>query len=284
MTLLKFDISDDRIRAIIPNVMRSTPQTKRDADSLSSLSSRLAPFIDSSWMWLGEWTGETIPDVCASDTSIQDAITRFITLHAFASAIPSLNLILTPNGFATAGTDTIVPASKARTDDLMAGLQAQSRMALHALLRALQGYPEFRETVAGSSISCTLFAGLNLFATPGKICAPEDFYIRLDAVARAERRLADRWLSPELLAALRRESFDAIRSGKWSPRLAIANRIRLIVDLAVDGTLSLSDILPVVETVRTSDCCPEFATSKTAQILSDEGLFKNSHGSSAFWF
>jgi len=128
--------SNEELTALIPNslitVKGETP-----------LFDKLAPFLDLAEAWVKEtFTSEsTYNTICGYTDSnpIRIATARLVVADAMRRAIPSLDLVLTPNGFATVGTQNLVAASKMRVDRLVDSMLTHRDDCIAALLPELPG-------------------------------------------------------------------------------------------------------------------------------------------------
>ena len=134
--------SNEELRLLIPNqlitIKGETP-----------LFDKLAPFLDLAEAWVKEtFTSEsTYNTICGYTDSnpIRIATARLVVADAMRRAIPSLDLVLTPNGFATVGTQNLVAASKMRVDRLVGS------MLTHCDAASPRSCPSCRARAGGST-------------------------------------------------------------------------------------------------------------------------------------
>lgn len=68
-----------------------------------------------------------------------------ICLHAYLSAIPFLDVVQTPNGFAVVNNQNVAPASKDRVDRLIGSVEKRLTAAIDSLIQFAFSYSQFRE-------------------------------------------------------------------------------------------------------------------------------------------
>lgn len=136
----KLITTDEQLRGLIPNVTETVAGE-------SSFISRLSPFIDSAQAWLEEnITGhDELPDADIWKPRAQTVVARL----AFADAVPSLDLVLNPNGFGVVSTQETAPASKERVERLIASLRSSVNNDVDLLFKTLARIPRWIKTQPG---------------------------------------------------------------------------------------------------------------------------------------
>lgn len=83
----------------------------------------------------------TFNTICgyAEDNPIKIITAKLIATEVLSWAIPSLDLVLTPNGFGVVSTQNIAPASKERVDRLIGSLADYRDECIGNILPALGG-------------------------------------------------------------------------------------------------------------------------------------------------
>ena len=146
---MKIDkINDKFIKECIPNILL-------EVEGESPLSEKLAPWIQSAKDWLeSEYLGpdDYLPE---RDNRLACAI---IVYKAFADAVPSLDLVVTPTGFGVVNTETVAPASKERIERLIESLRNKVNDDLDILLEFCHKYPEWRESERGKYFCATFLS------------------------------------------------------------------------------------------------------------------------------
>lgn len=111
--------NDDTLRHYLPNVFATV---KGEV----SLFDKIKVDIDLAENWVIETfvSTKTFNTICGytADNPIRIITAKLIASEALRRAIPSLDLVLTPNGFGVVSNQNIAPASKERVDRLIASL------------------------------------------------------------------------------------------------------------------------------------------------------------------
>ena len=87
---------------------------------------------------------------------------KVIVGEAFKNAIPSLDLILTPNGFGIVNNSNIAPASGERVNRLIDSLEAERDNAIRLLLSALAEDTEWKQTTQYGFFAATMFPNIDI--------------------------------------------------------------------------------------------------------------------------
>lgn len=102
-----------------------------------SLFDKITFELEQSEHWLVE---EVVGDMVAQievGTSLANACVTCVACDAMRRAIPSLDLILTPNGFGVVQNANVVPASKERVERLIESMQIRRDTALNTIIKML---------------------------------------------------------------------------------------------------------------------------------------------------
>lgn len=265
----------EQVAALLPNQLAAV---KGEV----SLYDKLLPYIDLAEAHFFE---RFIPQALFSALSPQAALQAesVVVLDAFAAALPALDLVITPNGLATVGTQNLVAASRARVDALAASLISNRDSAINALLKLLPSMEGWPESPQGRFFAQSLFPDLDVVASLGIKAHLWDEYLKLlPRVAAIEQSMADEWLSPELLNALRgeslRRSLDGVRS------VLVTQLRNMELSVLDDRPLHRSAVADAVNFIRSfPDEFPEWHTSAVAELFTPP-VFSNSKLSSGYFF
>ncbi len=133
---MKLIQTDEQLRSHLPNIIATVKGE-------TPLIERLALFLDLAEDWVVQTfvSTSTFNTICgytdANPTKVLTA--RLVVADALRRAIPSLDIVLTPNGFGVINTSNIAPASKPRIDRLVGSMLAHRDDCIAALLPALVG-------------------------------------------------------------------------------------------------------------------------------------------------
>lgn len=192
-------LTSKNIRQYIPNVLT-------EVAGETPLADKLAPFIDSSRIWLEtEYLG---PDDFLSEAH-NDYALRILVAKAMADAVPSLDLIVTPTGMAVVNTDSMAPASKERVERLINSLREQVRKSIPNLIRICNSYSSWRSSERGRYFRATFIRPSDVDNGIHGLENVSYEEIRLRAIS-TEAKMAERYLGRTFLNTLRNDYNDNV--------------------------------------------------------------------------
>ena len=273
--------SDDQVRQNIPNVLATV-------EGEPTLLEKLHPFIEQAEGWLAEnFTSSEILLAIAGEegTQLREQCTRVVITEAFRAAIPSLDVILTPNGFGIVNNTNVVPASRERVERLILSLETSRDEQLIALLRLLPAHEAWLATKQAAYFSSTLFPNISMCREIG---IREHLWLEYQALVpqlqNIERVLAETYFSEAQMQVFRQVAME------WSPatlpivRSVIINIRQLILLLLTKHNLHVQQYYDVVNIIRQHpDEFPEWHSSPTAELYSP-AVFENKKKSGGYWF
>lgn len=278
---MKIISTNEQLTALIPNTLISVKGE-------TPLFDKLAPFLDLAEAWVKEtFTSEpTYNTICGYTDSnpIRIAAARLVVADAMRRAIPSLDLVLTPNGFATVGTQNLVAASKMRVDRLVGSMLIHRDDCIAALLPELPGASRWLNSKQAAFFGATLFTTLEIVAQSPISNSPKwERYLELrPQIIDLEASLAEEWLSPELMSALRAEN---LRGDLPPVRHDVVRQIKAqLIDYLHKGMFNsrrLADIVNIIRH-RPSDF-PEWHSSETARLFTPP-TFRNRKEAPGYFF
>lgn len=278
---MKIISTNEQLTALIPNTLISVKGE-------TPLFDKLAPFLDLAEAWVKEtFTSEpTYNTICGYTDSnpIRIAAARLVVADAMCRAIPSLDLVLTPNGFATVGTQNLVAASKMRVDRLVGSMLIHRDDCIAALLPELPGASRWLNSKQAAFFGATLFTTLEIVAQSPISNSPKwERYLELrPQIIDLEASLAEEWLSPELMSALRAEN---LRGDLPPVRHDVVRQIKAqLIDYLHKGMFNsrrLADIVNIIRH-RPSDF-PEWHSSDTARLFTPP-TFRNRKEAPGYFF
>ena len=156
---MKLVTSEAVLRKYIPNVISSVKGEVPLFDKLS-------PFIELAEIWVeGTFLSKGVLDFiagCGDEEVVKVYATKIVVCEAYKNAIPSLDLILTPNGFGVVSNSNVAPASKERVYRLLESLETERDGAIRLLLSALPDVPGWCSTAQAEFFCSTLFPNLDI--------------------------------------------------------------------------------------------------------------------------
>ncbi len=273
--------NEEQLLANIPNIISSVKGER-------PLIEKMEVFLRLSEMWVistfvSEKPFETI---CYYNTSnyTRRTLERLVVADAMLRAIPSLDIVLTPNGFGVVSTQNLAPASKPRVDRLVESMQSHRDDCIAALLKHLPSMSDWLATAQADFFGATLFPATSIVQDVGAVCASKwAKYLELRSqIIDLEASLADEWFSPELMSSLRSEN---LRSTLTGDRKLVATQIKAqIIGYLRNGSFNSRRLADIVNFIRQRETeFPEWHNSDVAQLFSPP-VFRNKKESKGYFF
>ena len=269
---MKLITNNDELRKYIPNSIR-------EVKGEIPLFDKLAPFLELAEQWFcHHFVPAELLDAVESEAA------HIVAVEAYRLAVPQLDIVLTPNGFATVGTQNLSPASKMRVDRLVGGLMSERDKALAQLLLNLPSVEGWANSPQGRWFAATLFPTLDIVTEQsGEAERLWDKYCELrPQVIDLEASLAEEWLSPELLSALRSEN---LRGDLTEKRSVIVRQVKAqILGYLKSGSFSSRRLADIVNYIRLNpEFFGEWHQSETAKLFAPP-VFRNEKKASGYFF
>ena len=272
--------NDDTLRQYLPNVFATV---KGEV----SLFDKVKVDIDLAENWaVNSFTGEVLfSDICSrsADDPLRILSAKLIVTEALRRAIPSLDVVLTPNGFGVVSNQNIAPASKERVDRLIGSLADYRDECIANLLPALVGATQWLTSSQAAFFGETLFPDLAITDQVKGTGSKWERYLALrPKIIDIEASLAEEFFSPELMVRLKNE---VLRKTHTADIARIINAIRgQVVDILNGGSIRMRDMIDVVNHIRRfPDLFPEWHASETAKLFSPP-IFKNKKEARGYFF
>ena len=271
---------DTDLRKYLPNALATV-------EGESSLYDKLDFFLAASERWLAEhFTGTSVlVEISAMEpaTPIRMLACQIVVADAFARAIPSLDLVLTPNGFGIVSNNNLAPASADRVNRLLSSLHTNRDWLLDQLLSLLPAYHDWASSPQGLFFASTLFPRFSLVTALGKDENVWHSYqsLRLQLVS-IEDGLADKYISRELYQRFRQHVLSQTVSAQEQTIISTLQQVEL--DLLAGKRLDYESLMRIVDIIRknTTDF-PEWQTSSTADYYRQPS-FQNQKKSGGYWW
>ena len=285
--MAKIITDDATLRMYIPNVIATV-------DDELPLYEKLSPFLDVAESWLVEnITGQKVLDMIA----VGNKDSRFVNVamcivsHSFALAIPSLDLVLTPNGFGVVSNNNVAPASKERVERLINSLYMIKSQCLTSLLPMLRSDVHWHNSEQCQWLAESIIQDLNFISKCGDKNDPYADYdtdrwgVFLTIRQKSydiEQEIANGWISPQLMARLR----------KCEATTTYCDEIRNLISLVKGvicanfrtGVLNRKLLDDAVSFIRTKpNVFPEWFESDTAKLFTPP-IFENEKKSGGYFF
>lgn len=282
---MKLITTDEQLRLLIPNVLVT-------AEGEPTLIEKLYPYLVTAEQWaIDNFVPEAIFDEIAEDDGFgpnerfRYPLEKLVACQAYMTAIPSLDLVLTPNGFGIVSNQNIVPASRVRVDALMNSLESQRDSAIEALILRLSSRTDWQQSAQGKYFGATMFPLLNLCR---RLAIREhiwDSYQQLhDRLIKIENVLADTYFSQEQMQVFRSQVIVQYSTSKPIEERVIrslqAYELQLLTDIQVHPQCYY-DLVTIIR--ERPDDFPAWHTSTVADLYTPK-IFQNKKNSSAYWF
>jgi hypothetical protein len=277
----KLITSEEQLRTILPNIFATVKGE-------TSLFDKLTPFLESAEQWVkNTFTAESPYNTIAgyADTNTTKTLTaRIVIAEAYRSAIPSLDLVLTPNGFGVVSNSNVAPASKQRVDRLIDAMVEQRDGDIELLIPLLPSVSKWKTSEQYSWFAATLFPNIDVVKTLTDTPTNRwnKFLELRPQIIDIESSLAEDFFSHELMTALRQR---AAANELSTTDLRIVNIIRSQVISVLKGTpINMRQMIDLVNHIRSNaSAYPEWHTSATSKLFSPP-IFTNQKTSSGYFF
>ena len=284
--------NDAQVRQFIPNALVTVEGEK-------SLFDKIATFLETSEEWLIQ---TFVPEPALQEIVAQERqpflrlLMKTVANDAFLHAVPSLDLVLTPNGFGIVSNQNIAPASKERVDRLLASLETERDQAIDLLLPRLPLLTDWLQSAQGQYFAATLFPNLSLcrrLAIRQHLWA--EYQALHDRLIKIENTLAETYFSQEQMAVFREKSLHLLTN--CHPLMLQVIRSLQSLELILISTesnpsspsgdkrgASIQSFYDLVNTIREhEDVFPEWHASATAELYTPV-VFRNKKTSGGYWF
>ena len=273
--------TEAQLRSHIPNIISSVKGE-------TPLIERLSLFLELAEEWVvSNFTSETTYNtICGytDENPTKILVSRLVVAEALRRAIPSLDVVLTPNGFGVVSTNNLAPASKPRIDRLAQSMQQHRDECITALLPVLPEASKWLSSERGSFFGATLFPDMSIVDAVGATFTDKwQKYLELRSqIIDLEASLAEDWFSPELMERLRSENIRGANSGM---RKDITKQIQAqLVAYLREGSFNTRRLADIVNYIRSHrDDFHEWQHSDTAALF-DPPIFVNSKEAHGYFF
>ncbi len=250
---------------------------------------KLTPFIEMSEDWIiqtftSESTFNTILGYMDANL-LKPILYRVVVNNALMAAIPTLDLVLTPNGFGIVSNQNIAPASKERVDRLLASLEKERDNAIEQMLLRLPVASKWLKSEQCAYFTATLFPNLSLCR---RLAISEHLWEQYQALqpklVKIESVLADTYFSHEQMNLFREKSLYALTNCHPLMEQVIRSLQSLELMLVSDMNVHTQAFFDLVNIIRENkNVFPQWHASNVAQLYIPK-LFSNKKTSGGYWF
>lgn len=270
-------IADDKtLRAFIPNVFSTV-------DDELPLFDKLAPFLNLAESWFTQNVlGEALYEAIARDSQhpMFVDVAMAIVAKAFAIAVPSLDIVFTPNGFGVVGNNSLVPASKERIERLIASLHSLEGHCTCAILNEARRLKEWHNSPQCKWLAESIIQDMTILPADNRNW---DSFIELRNKAYAwEKEIAHAWISLPLLKRLRLCEATTTYSDEVKELVGLVKNIT--ISAIKNNFLNRQLLEDTVTYIRAFPVLfPEWAASQTAMLFANNA-FTNKKDSGGYFF
>lgn len=280
---MKIVTSNEILMAMVPNVVTTVEGEK-------PLFEKVALQLELSEAWAREsFTGQTVLDEIADEPSSDGwkYLASMIVCDALRRAIPSLDIVLTPNGFGIVSNSNVAPASKERIERLITQMASQRDHFINMLLADLRTRESWRDSDTFKWFTASLIQAPEncVVAVYDRVRDGQQWDRFLQLRERAitiEDAIAEKWISYPVMMQLRME----LASVNNATVHQVALKVRACVLSELYGNARNHWVLDrIVNYIRkNADIFPDWATSDTAKLYNDPTVFRNKKDSSGYYF
>ena len=286
---MKLITSEEILRRYIPNVLQTVKGEVPLFDKLTS-------FLDIAEEWVAhtftsQATFSTIAGY-ADANIIKTYAAKVVVCEAFKNAVPSLDLILTPNGFGIVSNSNVAPASKERVYRLVASLEAERDNAIRLLLSSLPGEPSWMTSTQCEYFSATMFPNLDICDYLGVAHQQWKKYQEVRAtLLEIEQHIATQFLGQEQLDVFRKEAMSPSSTSSLmktvirSLQAAEAQMLKATLSpTAPSACIPPTALVSIVNCIRTHPTeFPQWHASPIAELYKP-GKKKKKKNDKGYWF
>ena len=203
--------------------------------------------------------------------------------------MPSLDLILTANGFGVVSNSNVAPASKERIERLMASLDSQRDKAMTALLDMLKQDSTWLQSAQGQWLTSSFFMRPVEDTADAKLALKNDdrweaFLELREKALPVEQAIAENWLGQTLTARLRATLATTPNSPSDTATLARTVR-QLIINELISNKRPVKNLDRLVNYIRNNaSLYPEWQSDPVAELFEDKWRFQNNKESAGYFF
>lgn len=286
---MKLITSEEILRRYIPNVLQTVKGEVPLFDKLTS-------FLDIAEEWVAhtftsQATFSTIAGY-ADANIIKTYAAKVVVCEAFKNAVPSLDLILTPNGFGIVSNSNVAPASKERVYRLVDSLEAERDNAIRLLLSSLPGEPSWMASTQCEYFSATMFPNLDICDYLGVAHQQWKKYQEVRAtLLEIEQHIATQFLGQEQLDVFQKEAMSPSSTSSMmktvirSLQAAEAQMLKASLSpTAPSACIPPTALVSIVNCIRTHPTeFPQWHASPIAELYKP-GIYENKMNDKGYWF
>lgn len=283
--------TETALRKYIPNVIQSVKGE-------TPLIDKLTPYLQMAEQWMiNEITGD-YNFLCISESvdadMLKQATSKAVVAEALRYAIPSLDIVLTPNGFGIVSNSNIAPASKERVSRLIDMLEAERDNAIRNMLPSLFLDWDWEYTKQHDYFASTLFPNLDICDAIG---FPSHQWMKYREVhpllVEIENFVIRQFIGQEQMDVFRKEAMSpfytedtVFKNVFYSLRAYVAQTLkeRLASKTTPFVSSPPSTLVDIVNTIKNNpDTFPEWHNTSIAELYKP-AVYENKKKDKGYWF
>ena len=271
-------------------LQRLLPNTVVTVDGETPLHDKLLPWLSAAEQWVSDqFTGETVLSAIADETwsTIWQQTALLILSDAMRQAIPSLDVVLTPNGYGIVSNQNVAPASKERVERLIESMTAGRDLYADRLLGSLTLREDWQDSsqrarLLESLIQRPLDATSGVYGTRWRGSHWDAFLELRSRAVTIEAAIAQKYTGAALLQRLREALHTPGADG--NDRLMARMVLGCVLAELKGEPRDCRTLERVVDYVRTlPEDYPEWASSPVSELWSPP-VFRNRRESKGYFF
>jgi len=276
---------NDTLLQYIPNVVETV-------EGETPLFDKIRPQLEITEQWLSDTiVGDNMMQLVAAmpHPPLFEPVAQTIACEAFRRSVPSLDLILTPNGFGIVSNNNVAPASKERVERLISSLAEQRDKSIGSLLKSLWQTMDWSNSDQCQWLTSSFFMSPDEDIPVAKTMLKKDdgweAFLELREKARPiELAYAEKWFGSVTTNKLKvRLIEDPIAAGEHA-KLAKTIK-RLILDEMRTGIRPVKDLDRCVDIIRKhSTLFHEWQSDPVAELFEEKWRFKNKKDAAGYFF
>lgn len=277
---MKIINTNEDLLQFIPNVFAT-------AIGEDNVFGKIEPFLKIAESAFIEKVAGAAIDIIASDKKSEayNFAAVAIVSDAFMNAVPSLDLVLTPNGFGIVSTSTVAPASKDRVERLIQQLELSRDMAIASILPMLPTISKnWLTTPQAHFFAETLFPNPIFEKDLMKYTKLWDNYLAdRHKFIQWELKIANEWISPEYMQELRNACLDE-KNMKLEDKRIVSQLRPIILRAIFSEKLDSYSLDCIVDYIKDHpDLYPTWHSSETSKIY-EASFFENKKENHGYFF
>ena len=281
--------SNEILLKYIPNVVVSV-------SGENTLYEKISSYITLAEEWVkNTFTSETtFNTICgyADSNVIKTYTAKVVVCEAFMGAIPSLDVVLTPNGFGIVSNSNVAPASKERVTRLIDAMETERDRAIKLLLSSVVGASKWTSSAQFGYFTATMFPNIDICDYVGIKEHRWERYAELRMILSSiEEQIESEFIGKEQMDIFRKEALSpsstssvmkaVVRSLRACEVQMLRDRLSATAPITCTPPTALVDIVNIIR--QNEDVFPSWHNSSVAELFTPT-IYENAKGDKGYWF